>query len=445
VRTIGLCVALLVTVPARAEDWPQWAGTRRDDVWRETGIVDKFPKGGPKVLWRQPLGPGYSGPAVVGDRVFVMDRPTSAGAVIKDAFAKEATPGKERVLCLDAKTGKEVWKHEYDCPYQNLSYPSGPRCTPLFHEGKVYSLGAMGHLFCLDATNGKVLWSKILPKEYKTKNPVWGYAAHPFIDGKKLITLVGGDGSAVVAFDKDSGKEIWRALSSEEVCYSPPAIVEAGGKRQLIVWLSDTLNSIDPESGKEYWMAGYPEDAKPQRPGVSIAQPIHVGDLIFVSSFYHGALAMKLAKDAPKAEVAYRGRDKNVMKAEGLHALMATPAPRDGYIYGTGAQGDLRCIEAATGKPMWKTQQPFGGKDAIFGTIFFIPNADRWFLWTDQGDLIIAKLSAKGYEEIDRANLLKPSQFARGRNVVWSHPAFARKCMFARNDKEIICVNLAKE
>lgn len=443
-RYASLLTCLFLVTPVVAEDWPQWLGVHRDGAWPETGILDKFPHGGPKVVWRQPVGPGYSGPAVVGDRVYLMDRPTSAGAKLKDSFAKEEQKGAERVLCLDATTGKEIWKHEYDCPYKKLSYPSGPRCTPLIHEGKVYTLGAMGHLFCLDAKDGKVIWQKVLPTAYKCEHPIWGYAAHPFIDGKKLITLVGGDGSAVVAFNKDDGKEIWKALTSEEVCYSPPIIVEAAGKRQLIVWLSDTLNSVDVETGQPYWMAGYPEDGKPQRPGVSIPQPIRVGDIVFVSSFYHGALAMKLASEKPVAEVAYRGKDKNVMKAEGLHALMATPAARDGHIYGTGAQGELRCIEAATGKPVWKSQKPFG-KDALFGTIFLIPNRDRWFLWTDQGDLIIAKLSAKGYDEVDRVNLLKPSQFARGRDVVWSHPAFARQCMFARNDNEIICVKLAQQ
>src|SRR5262249_3553483 len=195
----------------------------------------------------------------------------------------------------------------------------------------------------LNANDGKVIWSKVLPTEYKTEHPVWGYSAHPFIDGKKLITLVGGDGSAVVAFDKDSGKEIWKALTSQEVCYSPPIVIEAGGKRQLIVFLSDSLNSVDPETGKEYWLAAYPEDGKPQRPGVSIPQPLPFGDVVYGTSAYHGVLAMKLNKDKPAAEVAYRDKDKDMTKAQGLHSLMATPVERDGYVYGCGPMGDIRC------------------------------------------------------------------------------------------------------
>src|SRR5262249_27403861 len=154
--------------------------------------------------------------------------------------------------------------------------------------------------------------------------------------------------------------------------------------------------------------------------------------------------AMTMGKEKPTAEVAYRGKDKDPIKATGFHALMATPAVKDGHLYGTGAMGEVRCLEAATGKPVWSSKKPFGEKDALFGTIFIVPQGERFFLFTDAGELIIAKLSPAGYEEIDRAKVIEPSQHARGREVVWSHPAFARKCAFIRNDKEIICVSLAK-
>jgi outer membrane protein assembly factor BamB len=440
---LAVCLSALPTL-IRADDWPQWMGPQRDGVWRETGILDKFPEGGPKVLWRQPIGPGYTGPAIVGGRIYVMDRLTDAPA-LKDGFARNAMPGKERVLCLDAANGQEVWKHEYDCPYLKISYPTGPRTTPLIHEGKVYTLGTMGHLYCLDANTGKPVWSKSLKDEYKNPPPIWGHAASLLIDGDRLITLAGGNGSAVVALDKNTGKEIWRALTSEEVCYCPPTIIEAGGKRQLIIWLSDTLNSLEPETGKEYWMVPYPEDGSPQRPAVNISQPLLVNDILYVTSFYHGPLAVKLAKDKPAAEVAYRGKKvADPSKAATLHTLMSTPGVLDGHFFGTGAAGEIQCIEAATGKRVWSEKKPFGGKEALFGTAFFIRHADRFFLFTDQGDLILTKLSPKGYEELGRANLLKPSQNARGREVVWSHPAFADKRMVCRNDKEIICVDLSK-
>src|SRR5205807_2904530 len=125
-------------------------------------------------------------------------------------------------------------------------YPAGPRTTPLVRGGRVYTLGAMGHLRCLDAATGKPRWSRRLLKDYRIDAPpVWGFAAHPLLDGDKLICLVGGKGSAVAAFDKDTGREVWKALTTEEIGYSPPMIYKAGGKRQLIVWLSESVNSLD--------------------------------------------------------------------------------------------------------------------------------------------------------------------------------------------------------
>src|SRR3954454_14912587 len=140
----------LLTVIAIADDWPQWMGPSRDDVWRETGVVEKFPEGGPKILWRVPIAGGYSGPAVAGGKVFVTDFGKSAGEVKNDPMARGDLAGKERVLCLRASDGRELWKHEYDCPYK-ISYPAGPRTTPAVAGGKVYTLGAEGDLFCLDA------------------------------------------------------------------------------------------------------------------------------------------------------------------------------------------------------------------------------------------------------------------------------------------------------
>lgn len=171
-----LTTALLLVVgalPAAADDWPQWLGPKRDGVWRETGLIDRFPEGGPKVLWRTPVGGGYSGPAVAGGKVYLLDRQLAQGARNPgDPFPRTRNlKGTERVLCLDAATGKERWKHEYDCAY-NISYPVGPRCTPTVAGDKVYALGAMGDLYCLNADTGKVIWSKNFPKDYGAQVPL---------------------------------------------------------------------------------------------------------------------------------------------------------------------------------------------------------------------------------------------------------------------------------
>ncbi|HMF13372.1 MAG TPA: PQQ-binding-like beta-propeller repeat protein [Gemmataceae bacterium] len=449
VAGLVLCFAATGT-PARSRaagrDWPEWLGPNREGVWSETGLVTKFPAGGPPVVWRKPIGSGYSGPAVAGDFVYVMDR--------QRALDKEGKPipgnrdgqkGTERVLCLKAGDGTLVWKHEYECNYKLLSYNQGPRTTPLIRDGHVYTLGAIGDLCCLDAAKGDVKWSKNLPAEYKAQKPVWGYAASLLLDGDMLYSLVGGEGSAIVAFDKNTGKEVWRALSSEDVCYSPPMIFEAGGKRQLVIWTSETIYGLDPATGKQYWKQAYPAEGEPFRPAVNIATVRRLDNLLFISNAYHGPMMLELAADKPDAKVLWKNQNKNPQKPDFLSILMPTPVLKDGHVYGVGFGGDLRCLEAKTGKQLWSTYDATGGEKTDCGTAFIVPQGDRFVLFNDAGELILANLSPKGYQEIDRARILEPVQDARNRQVVWSHPAFAHQCVFARNEKEIVCVSLARK
>jgi outer membrane protein assembly factor BamB len=429
---------------AHADNWPQWLGPRRDGVWRETGLLEKFPKDGPKVLWRSKIGGGYTGPAVVGYRVYLMDRQAAPLAKGAEGFGKTGIAGKERVLCLNAADGKLVWKHEYDCTYK-IYYPSGPRTTPVVDADKVYTLGAMGDLHCLDAATGKVHWSKNLPAEYKTKLPLWGYAAHPLIDGDRLFCLVGGKDRAVAAFDKNTGKELWHALTVKEIGYAPPVIIEAGGKRQLIVFHTEAVNSLDPATGKVYWSQPFP-GVEPTRPGITVSTPLRMGEMLYFTEPHHGSLMMRLAADKPAASVLWRSKDtSSIEKTDALHSIMGTPALKDGYIYGVCVFGELRCLKADTGERVWQTYAATSArkKKALFATAFLVRQGDRFWIFNDSGDLILARLSPKGYDEIDRAHLLEPTLFSRGRDVVWSHPAFANRCVYVRNDKEIICVSLA--
>ena len=432
---MALISAIRVAV-ARADDWPQWLGPQRDGVWREAGIVEKFPAGGPHVRWRTPIGSGYAGPAVVQGRVFVMDRQLAAGAKNpSNPFAQTTIPGTERVLCLDEANGQIVWKYEYECPY-TVSYPAGPRATPTVHEGKVYALGAEGNLVCLDGASGKVLWSREFKKDYVAKTPMWGFAAHPLVDGKKLICLVGGEGSVAVAFDKDSGKELWRALSAKEPGYCPPMIYEFGGKRQLIIWHPEAVNALDPETGKTYW-----SHRVEARSGLSIPTPRKSGDRLFLTSFYNGSLMLRVDSDA--ASVVWQSTKVSEKDTDGLHSIIPTPFIADGYVYGVCSYGQFRCLKADTGERIWETFAPTTGKSERWGNAFITKNSDRYFLFNEKGDLIIAKLTPEKYDEISRAHLLEPTNTDPGHPVVWSHPAFANRCVFVRNDKEIVCASLA--
>ena len=432
-RLFALLALVTLTTPTRAEDWPQWMGPGRDNVWRETGIVASFPKDGPKVLWRIKVANGYSGPAVANGLVYLTDFVADEDTQV-DNFKRKLYVGKERVLCLDAKTGDIKWKHEYPCKY-DVSYPNGPRCTPTIGGGKVYTVGAEGNLFCFDAKTGDILWSKSLKDDYTKKAPLWGFSGHPLIDGDRLICLVGGKGSVAVAFDKNTGKEIWKALSAKEPGYAPPVIFETKGTRQLLVWHPESINGLDPISGKVLWSV-----EQETVNGTSIMAPRFLGDQIFIGAWQKKAQMLKVAPDNASAKTVWKGT-----RDTGVYPVNNTPFLEDGHIYGVCTEGQLRCVRMSDGERLWETFAPVSGKEEGSGTAHLVKNGDRFFIFGETGDLVIAKLSPKEYVEVSRTHLVDPTSKAFGRSVAWSHPAFADRCVFARNDRELVCVSLAKD
>ncbi|MFO0967463.1 MAG: PQQ-binding-like beta-propeller repeat protein [Gemmataceae bacterium] len=450
-RFLLASVVVFIVGPAlAADDWPQWLGPKRDGVWRETGIIDKFGPKGAKEVWRTPIGAGYSGPAVAAGRVYITDSIHDKGAKDPESgFTKSKASGVERVLCLDQKTGEILWKYEYRTKY-NISYAAGPRTTPAVDGDRVYALGAMGDLVCLRVKDGEKVWHRKLLEDYGFDPPLWGFSAHPLVDGDRLISLVGGKGSVVVAFDKMTGKELWKKLSANEPGYCPPMIYEVDGLRQLIIWDPAGINSLNPETGAVYW--SHPFFAKPGKTlkaALSIPTPRLDGHNLFFTAFYDGPLMLRL-KGKEKPTVVWRGKGtgETPEKTDGLHAIMVTPTIKDGHIYGVCSYGELRCLKEETGERIWETHAATTGKSVRWGNAFMVEQGDRFILFNEGGDLIIARLTPKGYDEISRAHILEPTNTNApppGRRVIWSHPAFAGKCVFARNDREIVCVSMAQE
>jgi outer membrane protein assembly factor BamB len=432
---------LMVGASARGADWPQWLGESRDSIWTETGIMERFPTQGPPIRWRAKIGSGYAGPVVAKGRVYVMDRVLAQEASKpSDPFQRVSITGGERVLCLNEADGKILWQHQYDCAY-TVSYPAGPRVAPLVSDGKVFTLGAEGSLYCLDAESGKPLWSHDFKKELGLKTPMWGFAGHPLLDGKKLICLAGGAGSTLIAFDRNTGKELWRSITTEEPGYSSPILCTAGGKKQVILWQPEGVDSVDPETGHVYWSVPFKS-----RSGLTVSTPRFSGDSLFCTSFYNGSIMLHLDPTKPAAETAWRTLKGNEKDTTHLNSIICTPFFDRGYIYGVCSYGQLRCLKAETGERVWETfQATTAGEPVRWANAFIIKNGTRFFLFNEGGDLIIANLSPKGYEEISRAHLLAPANTDPGRAVVWSHPAFANRCVYARNDNEIVCVNLAEK
>ena len=428
-----LGMAALLGIPpaaAVAEDWPQWMGPGRDNVWREEGLLEAFPPGGPQVVWRRPVAGGYSGPAVAAGRVFVTDYVTAADVKIAN-FERKTSTGTERVLCLDEASGELLWKHEYPVTY-TIAYPAGPRCTPTVDGDRVYTLGAEGDLVCLDAATGKVVWSRDLKADYRTKAALWGWAGHPLIDGDRLVCVAGTDVAHGVAFDKRTGREVWRCGKAPEQGYSPPTIITAGGRRQLVFVKPDAIYAVDPQTGRLLWESPHNADN-----GSIIMAPVQVGDYLYVGGYQEKNLLLKLGPDAP--EVVWRNKPKH-----GISAVNVQPFVLDGRVYGFHEKGDLRVIDIPSGAVVWKGGGPLGERPQGSGTAFLTRQGARFWMFAETGDLVMATLSPQGYTELGRAHLLEPTNVAFGRRVVWCAPAYANRCIVVRNDEEIIRVSLAR-
>ena len=434
----GCCVCLLLAGGATrllAEDWPEFRGAGRLGVWLETGLLESFPADGLAVRWRAPIKAGLSGPAVAGGRVFTTDwEPT------------DGMRGVERALAFDEASGRLLWSIEWEADYAGVMWEIGPGATPTVDGERVYMLGRTGTLSALDVETGALLWRKQYGADYGVDRMQWGFdwgfASAPLVDGDRLICLVGGSPDArVVAFDKHSGEELWRALPSEtDLGVAQPIIIEAGGARQLIIWDPDEVVSLDPASGDIYWRQPYAVGG-----GMTVAVPVQAGAQLFFTTFYDGPMMMALNQDRPAASVAWKGTSNSEIRTEGLHAVLATPIVDDGYIYGIGSYGQLRGLDARTGERLWETQEATVERRRWVSG-FLVRNGDRVLINNDRGELIIARLSPEGYDEVSRTQLIAPTSPPGNRRelrfVNWVHPAYANKHVYTRNDEEIISVSL---
>ena len=240
----------------------------------------------------------------------------------------------------------------------------------------------------------------------------------------------------MVSFDKLTGKELWRSLEDEQIGYCPPVIMTFGKTRQLVVWHPTAISSLDPKSGKLIWQVPFRV-----RVGLTISTPRQVGNRLFVTAFYNGPMMIEVSEDGKQAKVAWKGTSDSEVKTDGLHSIMATPIFTGKHSYGVCSYGQLRCLDATNGKRIWESLAATG--KGRWWNAFLVSHQDRHFIHNEQGDLIIAKLTPSGYQELSRAKLIEPTRRVQRRMTIWSHPAFAMKSVFARNDKELVRVNLA--
>ncbi len=400
VAATGLALAGSVAVLAEETDWPQYRGPNRDGVSSETGLLDQWPEGGPKELWRTSLGQGFSGISISGGHIYTM-------------FGEGSD---EFVVCLDGATGKELWRRRTGPNFKDR-FGDGPRSTPTVDGELVFVLGARGGLHALGTKDGQPVWSRDLPGEFGAETPRWGYSSAPLVEGKLLLVDVGGQGgSSVVAFDKKTGKEVWRS-QNDKAGYSAPLAMTVSGQRQVVFFTGTTLVSLSPEDGtllwKQAWKTSY---------DVNAATPIFIPpDRVFVSSGYDvGAAVYRVKVDGQQAEVeeVWHNREmKNKFSSSVLH---------EGHLYGFDEK-TFKCIDAATGETKWK----FRGLG--HGSLTF---ADGHFVVLgDDGTLVLVEATAEAYREKGRAQIFD--------GKTWTVPTLSGGKLYLRDQKQLVSLDVS--
>lgn len=409
------------------EDWPQWMGPERKDIWHLDIQKESLDKGDFKKIWEVPVGTGYCGPSVSNGKVYLMDY---VGHTEKS----------ERVLCFDAISGEKVWEYAYQCPYSGVGYPTGPRASVLIEDERAYSFGTMGDLHCFDAGTGKLLWHVEASKEYELGLPVWGLAASPLMEKDLLIVQLGARPDAcLVAFDRMSGREVWRALS-DQASYSAPIVIDQAGKRVLVCWTGDNLAGLNPGTGKVYWKIPFV-----RRQGIiNIATPAFDSPYIFLSSFWDGSMLIKLDQENQDAALLWTRAGESERNTDALHCVISTPIIQGDHIYGVDSYGEFRCLELMTGDRIWTDDRlvPKGR----WANAHFTRQGENIWAFNELGDLVLGKVSPKGFQDMGRVNLAEPvavSPNPRG-GINWSHPAYAGRYIYARSDAKLVCYELVK-
>lgn len=396
------CVAAAALLAA---DWPQFLGPDRNGVSGETGLLPTWPQKGPPLVWQRPIGAGFSGPVVVGDRLVVFHR----------------LGDQEVVACLNAATGKEEWQFAYPTGYRDdYGKGDGPRSTPLVAGDHVYTLGAEGRLHCLELAAGKKIWERSLNADYQVPKGFFGIATSPLLEGGLLLLNVGGKGAGIVALDKETGREAWRA-TNHEASYSSPVAATLGGKRRVVFFTREGVVLLDPRTGEvvyeKHWRAR-------MHASVNAASPVVSEDRIFVSACYDtGALLLQVGAD--RIQELWQSKD-------AMSNHYNTCVQSKGYLYGYhGRQEEgakLRCIELGTGKVQWTNDHSGCGSIMLAEGNLIILN--------EHGELLLVEANPSRYHEKARARVLtepcrSPIALANGR-------------LYARDFKQLVCWNLKK-
>ncbi len=403
---LGFLLQAVVSMHLLASDWPQLLGPTSDAVYAGPPLAEQWPKEGPRVVWSAEIGEGYSSPVVSTGKLVVCHR--RGDNLVVD--------------CRDPKTGRVLWTFEHAMKFQDGAYQdSGPRPTPTIHDGKVFVHNTDGYLVCLDASDGRKIWSRHPKGEFKSSATWHGCCVSPLVTAKAVILPVGSTNNAgIVAFAADTGQTLWQVLD-DKASASSPVLANFGGRTQVLVVTRSHLRSLEPESGQEFWNL----PTRRQSSGnVYAANPIVFDDQIFLSGWYKlGAQVVQVVNEKPAVRW---------QSDEAISTHYAAAIHHQGYLYGFHGHGwenlgpSLRCVEVATGKVMW--EKPKSGS----GTI--VKCGENLLILTDGGELQLGKADPRSFIIKARAQVL-------GRNTR-SYPAVVDGFVYARGARKLIALDL---
>lgn len=416
---------------AIATDWPQFRGPNRDGISSETGLLKKWPKGGPNLLWTfDKTGTGYSGPAIVGNKLYI-----SGGRGEKEyLIAMELDP-------TGAQAPKELWSVPIGeiFTWRGNEWNMGPNASPTVDGDHVYALGGFGDLICVEAKSGKEIWRVSMPGDLGGEvNPIggglekptslgWGYAWSPLIDGDKLICVPGGKKGLIAALDKKTGKILWQSKEiTEQAPYSSTIATEIGGVRQYVQAVNSGLVGVSAAEGKLLWRYKREE----LYDDVVIASPIVRDGYAFASvGFGQGGDLVKITGGAKGFNVEKVVSNKNVQNRDGGLVLV------DDYLYGHSEKGGWFCQEFKTGKQLWTESEKLGRGPIATANGFL-------YLQSEKGELVLLDASSKGWSENGRFKLPKNSALKRPSGAIWTHPVIANGKLFCRDQEFLYCFDI---
>jgi outer membrane protein assembly factor BamB len=404
-RLLPSLLVCSLAMPVAAEDWPQFLGLTRNGVSTETGLAASWPADGPRIVWQRRVGHGWSGPVVAGERLILFHR-------IGD---------KEVVECLGAADGKEQWKFEHPTGYvDDFSFDPGPRAAPLIAGQHVYTLGAEGRMHCLDLTTGKKVWDRALNDDYQAPKGYFGVATSPVLEDGLLLINIGGKDAGIVALNKETGKEVWKT-TKDAASYSSPVVATIDSVRHALFLTREGIVSLDPSNGQVRFRKRW---RSRNNASVNAATPVVVGNEVFFSASYDtGAILLMARKD---------GFEEVWSNDESLSNHYTTSIFKDGYLYGFHGRQEqkasLNCIEWKTGKVQW-TKERFGCGSMILA-------GDDLIILTEDGELVLAETTPRGFKEKARAKVLGPACRAQ--------IALANGRLYGRDTRKLVCWDLKK-